>query len=320
MFKRSCFGAVMCLTLGSFEQTVAPIRNGTTVWVPALVESKSEKIAYDLSADDFSIKDDGVEQRITLEKDTDAQPIALLLVIQTGQNVTAQLAEIARLPDLLDSILTNPQDQVAIVTFDSTPYLLQEFTTNKDTVASSLASIAPGNTGAALFDAVHTAINSFHKAAPGNRRVIVLISGEHDHGSVGSDTGSLIRDVASSNTSIYSLSFRPGKKEIFAKLRSLNPLAMTGSAMQKNAGEALAQLSGGDFFRFDNERDFEDRIGDIANHIHNRYNLAFQPNNPRPGFHSLRVDVRQSKVNVVSARSGYWVSAESASVSGGGSE
>jgi hypothetical protein len=31
-----------------------------------MVESKSGKIACDLSVDDFSIKDDGVEQRISL--------------------------------------------------------------------------------------------------------------------------------------------------------------------------------------------------------------------------------------------------------------
>jgi hypothetical protein len=116
------------------------------------------------------------------------------------------------------------------------------------------------------------------------------------------------------------LSFTPARTEVFGKLRSLNPLAMTGGAMQRNSGEALAQLTGGDFFRFNNERDFEDRIGDVASDIHNRYNLAIQPSNPRPGFHSLQVEVRKSKVDIVSVREGYWASDESRFGSGGGSK
>jgi VWFA-related protein len=307
MLKRSWVSLAMCLTFGSYGQTSAPLPNGT-IWVPTLVESKSGKIAYGLSVDDFSIKDNGVEQQIILQSDMGAQPISLLLVIQTGRSSAAELAKISRLPDLLDSILTSPQDQIAIVTFDSSPHPLQALTRNSDAISSSFASISPGNSASALFDAMQMAISSLRKAAPGNQKVIILISGEHDHGSIGSDAASLVREISSSNTSVYSMSFRPGKTEVFGKLRSLNPLAMTGSAMQRNASEALAQLTGGDFFRFNNERDFEERIGDIGNHIHNRYNLAIQPSDPRPGFHSLQVEVRQPKVNIVSVREGYWAS------------
>jgi hypothetical protein len=79
MLKGSWISLAMCLTLGSHGQTVAPIPPTGTVWVPALVESKSGKIAYGLSVDDFSIKDDGVEQQIVLQSDLGAQPISLLL-------------------------------------------------------------------------------------------------------------------------------------------------------------------------------------------------------------------------------------------------
>lgn len=309
MLKASGISLTICLTLGAFRQTVAPLHDGA-IWVPALVESKSGKIAYGLSVDDFTIRDNGIEQQIILQSALGAQPISLLLVIQTGRNSASELAKISRLPDLLDSLLTSPQDQVGIITFDSSPHSLQTFTANPDIITSSFASISPGNSASALFDAMQMAIESLRNTTPENQKVIVLISGEHDHGSVGSDAGALIRKLSSSNASVYSLSFRPGKTEVLGKLRSLNPLAMTGGAMQRNAAEELAQLTGGDFFRYNSERDFEDRIGDIANHIHNRYNLAIQPSNPRPGFHSLQVEVRQPRVNIVSVREGYWVPGE----------
>jgi len=47
---------------------------GTTIVVPAVVESKSGEIAYGLSVDSFSIKDNGIEQRVHMESDPGAQP------------------------------------------------------------------------------------------------------------------------------------------------------------------------------------------------------------------------------------------------------
>jgi VWFA-related protein len=302
---------IYCLWIISFAlhlsgQTAPPPAKTRIVPVPALVEVRSGEIAYDLSASDFSIKDDGVEQQVRLG-DTDSQPRSLLLVIQTGDKASTQLGKLEHLDGLLDSILTGPTDQIGILTFDSRPHVLQNFTVNSEAVSHSLTSISPGDTGAALFDALHAAVAMFGKAPAVNRRVILLISGQRDHGSVAPSAAPLI---SLANVSVYGLTFTAPRKDLLGKLRSLNPLAMTASAMQKNAAEALADLTGGDFYRFDTERNFEDRVGEMAKHIHNSYCLTFQPNDPAPGFHSLQVGVRRSKTTIVAARSGYWFSAE----------
>jgi VWFA-related protein len=320
LFRRSCIAVTIFLALTARGQTAAPTYHGMTVSVPTLVKEESGDIAYGLSGADFTIKDNGVEQRVSMDRGPDAQPISLMLVIQTGHNAKTQLAKISRLADLLDSILTNPQDQTAIVTFDSSPHLLQPFTTDQGAISSVLSSITSGNSASALFDAMNLAVLTLRKTPANSQKVIVLISGEHDHGSVGSDGGSLIQAVASTNASVYAISFRPGKTEIFAKLRTLNPFEMTSSAMQKNAGQALADLTGGDFSRFGSEREFEQRMGEVADHLHNQYSLVFQPDNPSPGLHSLTVEVPRLKVSVVSARGGYWVENNGTSGSGRGSE
>jgi VWFA-related protein len=318
MRKRLWLGLAMFGTMLAYGQSGAPSRAGTKILVPALVESKAGEVAYGLSVDNFSIKDDGIEQQVDLESDPGAQPLSLLLVIQTGHNAAAQLGNIARLDDLLDSILTSPRDQVGIITFDGRPRLVQDFTTDSEATSKSLSAIEPGNANSALFDAIHLAVAALRKTSSSSRRVILLISGEHDHGSNASDTASLIRDVSSSDSSIYSLSFRADRKELIGKLWSLNPLAMTTRSLQRNAAEGLAQLTGGDFYRFDSEKSFEDKVSVAASHIHNRYSLTFRPTSPQPGFHSLQVEVRHVKANVVSARSGYWLSAPNASGGGGG--
>lgn len=298
----------ICLALQVSGQTAT--RQGSTriVPVPALVEVRSGEIAYDLSARDFSIKDEGVEQQVQLG-DTDLQPRSLLLVLQTGRNASAQLGKIQQLDNLLDSILTRPADRVGILTFDSRPHVLQDFRVNSDAISHSLAFLAAGDTGAALFDALNAAVTMFAKVPATNRRVILLISGEHDHGSIAPSAASLIRSISLANISVYGLTFTAPKKDLLGRLWSVNPLAMTASAMQRNAVETLAQLTGGDFYRFDTEKSFEDRVGEMANHIHNSYCLIFQPNDPAPGFHSLEVGVRRSGTTIVAARSGYWFSA-----------
>jgi len=319
MRSRSWLSLALLLTIPSLGQEPAAAQTSKSISVPTLVELKTGQIAYGLSAQDFSLRDNGVPQRLELESDPTIRPLSLMLVIQTGHNAAPHLQEIAGLDALLDSIPTSPSDQVGIITFDSRSSLVQELTPRSKPISSALGTIRPGDSSSALFDAIHMAINSFRSVPSENRKAILLISSEHDHGSNASDTASLVRDIASSNASIDCLSFTSGRQGL-SKLWSLNPLAMTATAMQRNAPSTFAQLTGGDFYRLDSGKHFEDGFGDIATHLNNRYILTFRPSKPEPGFHSLEVQVLRAKVNVVSSRSGYWVSSSDPTAGAGGEE
>jgi hypothetical protein len=54
------------------------------VLVPALVKTRSGEVVFSLTADDFVLTDNGVPQRLQLEVDTDSQPLALAVIVQTG--------------------------------------------------------------------------------------------------------------------------------------------------------------------------------------------------------------------------------------------
>jgi hypothetical protein len=99
----------------------------------------------------------------------------------------------------------------------------------------------------------------------------------------------------------------------------MNPLAMSAGAMQRNVPGVVADLTGGDFYHFDSEKNFEDDFEKIASHIHNRYSLTYIPSDPHPGLHSLRVNVVDIKANVIAARRGYWVSESNKSAATAGS-
>jgi VWFA-related protein len=304
-----CAIGSLCLALRLNAQTQVAANTVSEVSIPVLVELGSGEAAFGLSPTNFSLTDDGVEQRFQLNRDADTKPVALLLVVQTGHDATKALREIAGLSDSLDSFLSKPEDQVAVLTFDSSPHLIQGFTSDSAVVANTLSSISKGNASAALFDAMNLAIGYFRRAPADDEKVIFLISGEHDHGSIGYDMNAEIRAAASSDISIYSFSFRPGVVKLFGRLRAFNPLDIATSAMmKKNAGAALAELTGGEFFRFNSEAELENCINRVANHLRNRYTLTFKPSSRQPGFHAVQVAVHAPGANVASAREGYWIS------------
>ncbi len=68
---------------GDTSQPTLSVRS-TLVEVPALVKTKAGEVVFELTADDFVLTDDGVPQHLTLDPDTDWQPLALAICVETG--------------------------------------------------------------------------------------------------------------------------------------------------------------------------------------------------------------------------------------------
>ncbi len=305
-----CAAGMLCLGPALNAQTQSPASAAVNVSIPVLVELNSGEVDFGLSATDFSLKDNGIEQQFHLDKKAEAKPVALVLVVQTGRDAMKGLSQIAELSDTLDSFLAKPGSQIAILTFDGSPHLVQEFTSDPELIRNTLGSISKGNSHAALFDAVDLAIGYFRRAPVGDQKEIFLISGEHDHGSVEYGMTSVLHAANSSDVSIDSFTFRSGGVELFGRLHTINPLNMATSSMEKNTVATLAELTGGEFFRFRGEADLQNCADRAASHLRSRYILTFEPSSPQPGFHSLQVAVLAPGAKIASARDSYWISQE----------
>ena len=139
-----------------------------------------------------------------------------------------------------------------------------------------------------------------------------------------------MRHLGKGNTSVYCLTFPPPKspldswgKSRAAKRRAQSPggqvneaidlstpLGAAVKALRTNTADELAVLSGGAHLKFRDEPDFEKQLSVIADDIHHRYTLSFQPDSHQPGFHALSVCVtgRQPHLSIL-ARSSYWFDA-----------
>ncbi|HVG26389.1 MAG TPA: VWA domain-containing protein [Acidobacteriaceae bacterium] len=185
----------------------------TLVVVPALVKTKSGELVYTLRADDFTVKDDGVPQTLRLEEDTDAQPLAMVVVVETGGDGVRHLQEYQALGPLLDAIVGNVPHKIAVVGFDSEPVLLQDFSTDLGKATAELNQLEAGDDGAAVLDGLSFATEMLRKQPATYRRAILLLSETLDQGSHIELTDAL-HALSDTNTSIYALGFGSTKAQI----------------------------------------------------------------------------------------------------------
>jgi VWFA-related protein len=209
---------LVCAAQDSPETPAAPgtvttiTTRSTLVLVPALVRTKSGEMVYTLPADAFTLTDNGVEQHLHLDEDSGSQPLALVVLVQTGGEGGQHLDIYQTLPTMLDALLGGVPHKVAVVSFDSAPQFVQKFTTHLDRVDTALHGLEPGDDHAAILDAIVYAANLLRRQPPEYRRAILLVSETIDHGS-GVPIGDALRAISDTNTVIYSIAFNSGKAE-----------------------------------------------------------------------------------------------------------
>lgn len=176
------------------------------VVVPALVRTKSGELVYTLKAEDFILTDNGVEQKLRLEQDTGSEPLAMVIIAQTGGDASAHLDQYQHLGPMLDNMLGGVDHRVAVVGFDSTPILLHGFTSNLNFISHSLDILEPGDNHAAVLDAIVYAVNLLRAQPSTYRRAILLLSQTTDNNSHVSELDAL-QAISDTNTVMYSVGF-----------------------------------------------------------------------------------------------------------------
>jgi VWFA-related protein len=291
----------------------------TEVLVPTLVEEKGGGILYGLKPSDFILEDNGVPQKIKVQPEMDAAPVALVVAVERGGASVLEFNKLARLGPLLDVFLFDPRSQVALVGFDSVPHLMQDFTHSGEQVSKELTELRPGNGGAAILDTVNYAVTLLESQPKEYRRVLLLISEERDHGSKHTKPEQLIQKIGQSDVLVLSVSFSPSRAELIhdtkdsgndRTLNMLSPFIMAVQAFKKNVAKEVARMSGGEYTTFTGDKRFELRVMDAAKHARNRYLLTFSPSNPTPGLHAIRVRTAQDYGARIVARANYWLAGE----------
>jgi VWFA-related protein len=325
------------------SQEAAPtstLRTGTSlVVVPALVQTNAKDLVYSLTAADFTLTDNGVPQKVTLEQDA-ARPLSLVVLMQTGGAARSQFKNYNNLETMLAAMLGGTPNQVSIVNFDSRIEGASPFTSDISQWRDAIDHPDPGNSGAAIYDGLDFALDQLKQQPANTRRAILLISQKNDDGST-AQLKDIIRTVGETDTAVYSLTFSAEKIAVkkafttgpeqpinpitvgtppptavgkdtfvtgqYAAYFNLGaPLSLAIGAMRKNLSAEVANLSGGESSSFDNKSDLDQALGVLTNHLRNSYILSFSPSSKEPGLHAIQVRLPQHPDLLVTARTNYW--------------
>jgi VWFA-related protein len=293
---------------------------GNLVPVPTLVRDAAGNAVYGLQAQDFIIEDDGVEQAVYLDEPPEAEPISLVIAVQCGRRARREFGRMAGLAAMLDPILSVPQNEAALLLFDSGLNLVHDFTNQADVIETELKNLDSGDNGAAILDAVAYAAKMLGRRPEGRLRVLLLISETRDHGSHFAKIDDAVRWVGVTHTLVYALPFSPyisqqldtargsNKDEWGETMDIIEKLAAARQAMRRNSAKALASMTGGEYELFETRKGFESDMISFANHLNSRYLLSFQPKDPHTGLHRIQVRLKHpSSDQKVLFRSTYWV-------------
>jgi VWFA-related protein len=197
------------------SQTATLSAHSTLVLVPALVRTKAGQLVFTLTANDFVLTDDGVPQKLTLEQDTGGEPLALVVLIEGGGSGARELDKYRDLAPMLESVVGGVPHKVAVVGFDSSPVLVQDFTPDIDAATHGVQALIAddnGDKGAAILDSIGFSVDLLRKQPLEYRRAILLVSESNDRGSH-TKLDDALRAISDTNTAIYSIGFASSKSE-----------------------------------------------------------------------------------------------------------
>ena len=350
-----CLAALIAGAQQSDEGRATLTVRSTLVQVPILVKTKGGEIVFELTANDFLLTDNGIPQNLILDQDTDSQPLALAIVVETGGAGARHLIDYRQLDSILDVLIGNVEHRIAIISFDSVPHLLLPFTPRTADASLQLASLGEGDQGAAILDGIALAIARLRAQPMRYRRAILLLSETIDQGSK-TTLDEALRLISDTNTAMYSFGFSSTRSVVSheaSKFRSSEPGPEHGcfsrsgadseyeghyskqvldcisqlapplrlatmtfltarNALRTNTAESVAQLAGGEFFRFHDAQDLKAGLIAMSNDVPNYYVLNFRPTSPTPGLHALHVETKGRSQLVLNSRREYWIEDDTA--------
>jgi VWFA-related protein len=271
------------VTLKPLEITEAA--DVSSVAVEATVLDASGHFVTGLTADDFSLQEDGTVEKIDVFRQQ-RDPALFTLLVDSSHSMSSR-AEAVRSAArrFLDSIAVD--DQVVVAPFSRSITAITGPTTDHATVLQAIAAIKPAG-GTAILDALREAVD--HLTPLSGRRAVVLITDGYDEHSQ-SQIDAAVRTLNGGNVPVYVIGFG-----------GIAGISLNG---EKLLNTLAAETGGRAWFPRD-EPQLGKAYETIASEVQHRYFLTYTPQNQRRDgtWRKIAVDVARPGVKV-RARSGY---------------
>jgi von Willebrand factor type A domain. len=275
------------------------------VAVDATVTDKDGNFIRNLKAEDFTIYEDGVPQKLDFfeasEQAALTRPLAVVVAIDTSGSIKPE--EILRQREATENFmkLVRPESVFAVLAFNSEIRVLQDFTSEARKVSAAFQKIGEVTGSSRIFGSIDKAV-SMLKRAPRYRqgrrlrRVVIVLTDGYDNVSP-PEQDDLIRRANDAEVTIFSITLPSYEIGGTSNKRSMTLLDVS----------RIIPLTGGADFSADT-RDFAPVFKAIAEEIRSGYTLAYYPPEPnrRDGrVHQIRVECKRVGAIIRASRTSY---------------
>ena len=266
------------LASGSFKMRV----NVNLVLIEATVLDRKGLSRNDLTAEDFRVFEDGVEQSIS-HLSRDALPLAIALVLDSSESIRRYREEFQRVAQQTLNQL-KPADRVTLFAFADHSHRVETLTNNLERLVARIGRISfSGSTN--ITDALFDAARYLKAAAPSHRHVLILIS-DNKANILGRVTErSALRMAFEAETALYSLSvgaIRDPKAQMVDSW--IGP--------SDDSVDRFTQALGGEIIDVERSESLAAALETVLSRLKYRYTLGYSPRHGARDGQFRRVEVR----------------------------
>ena len=284
----------------------------TLVTVPAIVSDQEGKYVPDLSASEFHVFEDSVEQKID-RIIPEAEPFDVAFMVDTSDSMLFKAKGIQNAAQAFAGAI-RPDDRLMIVSFDNRIIIHSELTADRLQVCGAISLMRPWGEGTRLYDAVDLVLEDRLDAIRGRKAIMLFTDGVDTRSRIAGPSDTLAA-IAESNVLVYAIQYdtkgqiwpRPGTDASFYAL--LPEDARNNTEPYRRADKFLFDLcatSGGAHYVAQPGSNLNEVFAGIAEQLRHQYMLCYYRSSAKQdgAFHRLRVTVDRPGVKV-RARTGY---------------
>ncbi|WP_255484021.1 VWA domain-containing protein [Granulicella sp. 5B5] len=233
---------------------------------------KNHQFVPGLKENNFLVVEDGVEQQVTSVRTTKV-PITAVMLLEFASTSWPFLQDMENASASFFRTL-QPDDYIAVETYDMRTHILCDFTNNKDVIREALQSmVIPGFSETNEFDALYETLDRLSRVE--GRKYIILVSSGRDTMSRLTLDKMLAKIKATPDVTIFTISTGGFVRE----LRGDNGLRGISYLQADNEMQTFANMTGGMHFKPVFQGELPDIFGQINESIRNQYVLTYRPTN-----------------------------------------
>lgn len=245
-----------------------------------------------LKKDNFRVYEDGIAQAVSSFSQEDV-PISLGLILDTSGSMRTKI-ELVNKAALAFIRASNPEDQVFLVGFNDQVELLEDYTSDIDTITDALDNVVVTG-GTALYDAIFLGVQKAQNGVKPKKAIVVITDGEDRDSYYKLDE--LVSKVQESDVQVYCVGFlnQVPDKGLFGRWSKSVP---------EKAHDALIRISeetGGKAFFPQKIAEINTIVAEIAHELRNQYSIGYVSSNTARDGSYRRVKIALEPVSLSSS-------------------